>query len=83
MRANPKRPTAGMAVRRRDVPHTGTADKEARKEIQELFVLSRGSLFYDEIAERLNLPLQQVVKICNILEREGLIGEEARTKAVR
>ncbi|MGA2602492.1 MAG: hypothetical protein ABSH09_36480 [Bryobacteraceae bacterium] len=58
-------------------------DEEARKEIQELFVLSRGSLFYDEIAERLNRPLQQVVKICNILEREGLIGEKARTKAVR
>jgi DNA-binding IscR family transcriptional regulator len=50
-------------------------DDEARARIQALFKNSDNSLFYDEIAERLKLPLRQTVEICNQLETEGLIGE--------
>jgi hypothetical protein len=50
-------------------------DNEARKRIQQLFDDHPGSLFYDEIAEKLCLPLRQVVEVCNQLETEGLIGE--------
>jgi hypothetical protein len=54
------------------------ADTVARSRILELFKGSKDSLFYDEIAERLRLPLRQTVEICNQLEAEGLIGERKR-----
>ena len=47
----------------------------AKERILKLFNEHPGSLFYDEIAERLNLPLRQTVEICNQLEQDGLIGE--------
>jgi len=47
----------------------------AREKILSLFNESGGPLFYDEISERLQLPLRQTVEICNQLEAEGLIGE--------
>jgi hypothetical protein len=50
-------------------------DTVAREQILKLFKEHSGSLFYDEIAEKLNLPLRQTVEICNQLEQEGLIGE--------
>ena len=50
---------------------------EARRRIQSLFDTSKESLYYDDIAERLSLPLRQTVEICNQLEAEGLIGEPA------
>jgi hypothetical protein len=52
-------------------------DAEARERIVALFRESSGSLFYDDIAERLRLPLRQTVEICNRLEMDGLIGEPA------
>jgi predicted Rossmann fold nucleotide-binding protein DprA/Smf involved in DNA uptake len=52
-------------------------DSEAKRRILELFTDSSGSLFYDDIAERLRLPLRQTVEICNQLELEGLIAEPA------
>jgi hypothetical protein len=52
-------------------------DAEARERILALFKESSGSLFYDNIAERLRLPLRQTVEICNRLEMDGLIGEPA------
>jgi len=52
-------------------------DDEARERIAKLFESEPGPLFYDEISERLGLPLQQVVEACNILESGGLIGELA------
>ena len=55
-------------------------DDEARVRILELFSGSHGSLFYDDIAERLRLPLRQTVEICNQLEAEGLIGDPAATR---
>jgi hypothetical protein len=51
---------------------------QARSRILELFKDPGVSLFYDEIAERLKLPLRQTVDICNQLESEGLIGEPVR-----
>jgi hypothetical protein len=46
--------------------------KEAEKEICGLF--SKGeTLYYSDIAERLNLDLQLVVKICNKLQKSGEI----------
>ncbi|OGO18871.1 MAG: hypothetical protein A2Z15_09320 [Chloroflexi bacterium RBG_16_50_11] len=46
--------------------------KDAEKEIRNLF--SKGkTLYYSDIAERLNLDLQLVVKICNELRRRGEI----------
>ena len=50
-------------------------DAEARQRILALFEGLSGSLFYDEIAERLRLSLRQTVEVCNQLEAEGLIGE--------
>lgn len=54
------------------------SNDQARARIVELFNNPGVSLFYDEIAEKLKLPLRQTVDICNQLESEGLIGE--RTK---
>jgi hypothetical protein len=50
-------------------------DTVAHERILKLFSEHSGSLFYDQIAERLKLPLRQTVEICNQLEQEGLIGE--------
>jgi hypothetical protein len=50
-------------------------DDEARRRILTLFENSSASLFYDDISERLRLPLRQTVEVCNQLETEGLIGE--------
>jgi hypothetical protein len=51
------------------------SDAEACNRILALFKDSSESLFYDDIAERLRLPLRQAVEICNQLEMDGLIGE--------
>jgi hypothetical protein len=58
-------------------------DTEASARILELFKNSSDSLFYDDIAERLRLPLRQVVEVCNRLETEGLIGEQASEAHIR
>jgi deoxycytidine triphosphate deaminase len=49
--------------------------EEAKREILDLFRSTRGPLFYSDIAERLQIDLEQVLEITNELEREGLIGE--------
>ena len=55
-----------------------TSDEEARLRILALFNEHPGSsLYYDDIAEQLRLPLRQTVEICDHLESEGLIGEPA------
>lgn len=56
------------------VPRT-LSPEEARREILDLFRSTKGPLFYSDIAERLQLDLEQVLEITNALEREGLIGE--------
>ena len=48
---------------------------EARNEILDLFKSTKGSLFYSDIAERLQLDLEQVLEITGELEQEGLVGE--------
>ncbi|MGA9061554.1 MAG: hypothetical protein WB341_07800 [Terracidiphilus sp.] len=50
-------------------------DSAARERILKFFNEHAGSLFYDQIAESLKLPLRQTVEICNQLEQEELIGE--------
>ena len=48
---------------------------EARREMLDLFRSSDGPLFYSDIAERLQMDLEQVLKVATELEQEGLIGE--------
>jgi len=48
---------------------------QAREEILDLFRSSTEPLFYSDIAERLQLDLEQVLDVTTELEREGLIGE--------
>ncbi|MGC9998879.1 MAG: hypothetical protein ABSE21_02155 [Bryobacteraceae bacterium] len=55
-------------------------DSQARARILELFKESGVSLFYDQIAEQLKLPLRQTVEICNQLELEGLIGDPSSAR---
>lgn len=55
-------------------------DEVARMEIEQMFEDATAPLYYDEINERLRLPLEQVVRVCNEqLMPEGLVGvlEEA------
>lgn len=49
--------------------------EEAKREVLDLFQSTTGPLFYSDIAERLQMDLEQVLDITNELEREGLIGE--------
>lgn len=49
--------------------------EEARREILDLFRSATGPLFYSDIAERLQIDLEQVLEITNEMERDGLIGE--------
>jgi dCTP deaminase len=49
--------------------------EEARAEILTLFKSASEPLYYSDIAERLQIDLEQVLDITNELEREGLIGE--------
>jgi dCTP deaminase len=49
--------------------------EEAKREVLDLFRSASGPLFYSDIAERLQMDLEQVLDITNELEREGLIGE--------
>jgi DNA-binding MarR family transcriptional regulator len=49
---------------------------EAKREVLELFQSSTGPLFYSDIAERLQMDLEQVLDVTTELEREGLIGEQ-------
>ncbi|MDA1258403.1 MAG: hypothetical protein O3C10_11275 [Chloroflexi bacterium] len=53
------------------------SDVDARSEIELLFEGSSG-LYYSEIADRLALELEQVVRICNQLEEEGVLGDDAK-----
>ena len=48
---------------------------EARKEMLDLYRSIEGPLFYSDIAERLQMDLEQVLKVATELEEEGLIGE--------
>ena len=50
------------------------SDDAARSEILDLF-RSEGTLFYSDIAERLQMDLEQVVRVTYELELEGLIAE--------
>ena len=51
------------------------AHDEARQEMLDLFRSSDGPLFYSDIAERLQMDLEQVLKVATELEQEGLIGD--------
>jgi dCTP deaminase len=48
---------------------------QAKQEIVDLFRSTTGPLFYSDIAERLQMDLEQVLEITHELEREGVIGE--------
>jgi predicted Rossmann fold nucleotide-binding protein DprA/Smf involved in DNA uptake len=48
---------------------------EARQEILSLFKAAKEPLYYSDIAEQLQMDLEQVLEITTELEREGLIGE--------
>jgi len=50
--------------------------EEARQEILALFRDAKEPLYYSDIAERLQMDLEQVLEITTELEREGLIGEK-------
>lgn len=50
------------------------SEDDAKAEILALFKSAK-PLYYDWIADALNLPLRQVVDVCNALETDGLIGE--------
>jgi dCTP deaminase len=50
--------------------------EEAKQEILNLFRSATGPLFYSDIAERLQMDLEQVLDVTTELEREGLIGEQ-------
>ena len=55
-------------------------DAQARARILKVFEHAGVQpLFHDIIADQTNLPLPHVVKICDQLEAEGIIGEPART----
>ncbi len=50
--------------------------EEAKQEVLNLFRSATGPLFYSDIAERLQMDLEQVLDVTTELEREGLIGEQ-------
>jgi hypothetical protein len=55
----------------------GVADDVARQEIIAAFSNAGDSpLFYDELSERLRLPIDQVIRICEALMSEGIVGEK-------
>lgn len=60
----------------RAIPRT-----QAKDEILKLFKEAKGSLFYSDVAEKLNLDLELVVELCNELESEGSIGVLNRYEA--
>jgi predicted transcriptional regulator len=47
---------------------------DAKREVLDLFRSSTGPLFYSDIAERLQMDLEQVLEVTSEMEREGLIG---------
>ena len=51
------------------------SNEEARQEVLDLYRSSDSSLYYSDIAERLQMDLEQVLKVTTELEEEGLIGE--------
>ena len=48
---------------------------QARQEMLDLYRSNEGPLFYSDIAERLQMDLEQVLKVATELEQERLIGE--------
>ena len=60
---------AGEAVRLRVLSH-----EQARQEMLDLYRSTKGPLFYSDTAERLRMDLEQVIKVADELEQEGLIG---------
>ncbi len=48
---------------------------EARQEVLDLYRSSEDPLFYSDVAERLQMDLEQVLTVTAELEQEGLIGE--------
>jgi hypothetical protein len=59
-------------------PQRELSDDDAKAEVLALFGRAdEGPLYYDEIADTLDLPLRQVVDICNSLEAGGVIGERS------
>lgn len=61
-----------------DIEIEEISNEAARDRIVALFGESGASpLFYDDISDRLGIPLRQAVEVCNQLESEGLIGEPA------
>ena len=49
--------------------------EEARQEVLDLYRSSEDPLYYSDIAERLQMDLEQVLTVTTELEQEGLIGE--------
>jgi len=65
-----------QVIELREIP-----DEKAREEVIEMFRKSgHKPLYYSDISEKLRLPLDQVLRICDQLEQEGKIGESTNSK---
>ena len=50
-------------------------DEDAYREVRAYFGVAQSRLYYSQISENLLLPVEQVVRVCKRLTREGVIGE--------
>ena len=56
-------------------------DHRAREEIRAYFEKHHGEiLFADEVAEALSIDVEQSIRLCEVLRREGKIAEAARAQ---
>lgn len=54
-------------------------DREAKEEILKLFSLKdEERLFYSDISSALSMDIEQVVRVCSLLEEEGKLEEDDR-----
>ena len=73
--SSPSRPALPDPSEAKDLRNCPISHAEARQAILGLFQANE-AYYYSDIAERLNLSLEQVVAVCDELERDGCIGEK-------
>lgn len=62
----------GEAISLREIP-----DDDARTEIVSAFQEAGVEpLYYDDLSERLRLPIEQIARLCEVLIAEGVLGEK-------
>jgi len=49
-------------------------DSIAREAVLRVFNAASDPLYADQIARRLNLPIMQVIRVCDALMEDGLVG---------